>query len=432
MLPFVAGVPGQDGFTMVEVVMAIFIFGLVITGVTVGMTSSLNLTRQNRNRSIAANLASQEMDTVRSTDFTDIALGQVKTTQSVDGVAYTITREASWVSANAASGPCQAPSGSSLAYLSVRVSVSWQNMQGVKPPISDTVITPPVGTYDPNSGHVAVTVRDAAGQPQPSVPVTFAGGSVNATQNTTSDGCAFFAYEPAGSYTVTLSSPGYVSDQGVASPSTAATVVAGSTVPLQFQYDRAASIVATLQPTGGAPLPTSPSIPVSLGNTHILPTGFKTVAGGGATRTIGSLFPFADGYAMWAGACSDADPQGIKPAGGPYYPGATRDAAVAVTPGGSSAGTVTLPALTVQTLTTASLPRPNVAVTATHVVPSGVTVDPSCTSGATYALGTTDASGRITVGLPYGTWMLSAAGTSTTAQVTLDPTAASPPVTISW
>ncbi|MGH2595583.1 MAG: type IV pilus modification PilV family protein, partial [Actinomycetota bacterium] len=60
---------GEAGFTMVELVIGIFIFALVIGGVVVSTSSSLNLTRQNRNRSIAANLASQEMDTVRSTDF---------------------------------------------------------------------------------------------------------------------------------------------------------------------------------------------------------------------------------------------------------------------------------------------------------------------------------------------------------------------------
>ena len=60
---------------MVELVMAIFIFGIVITGIAAGMTSSLNLTRQNRNRSVAANLASQEMDTVRSTPFTSLVIG---------------------------------------------------------------------------------------------------------------------------------------------------------------------------------------------------------------------------------------------------------------------------------------------------------------------------------------------------------------------
>ncbi len=59
----------EAGFTMVEMVIAIFIFAMVITGVGVGMSSALNLTRQNRNRSIAANLAAQQMDTIRSTDF---------------------------------------------------------------------------------------------------------------------------------------------------------------------------------------------------------------------------------------------------------------------------------------------------------------------------------------------------------------------------
>ena len=432
LLSLSKGIRREDGFTLVEVVMAMFIFGLVISGVVVGMTSSLNVTRQNRNRSIAANLASQEMDTVRSTAFTDLPLGQVISTQTIDGVPYTITRETGWVNANASSGPCQAPSGSTLAYLSVDVSVTWTNMKGVKAPVSNTVVTPPVGTYDPNSGHVAVTVKNAAGQPQPGVPVTFTGGSVTDTQNTASDGCAFFAYEPTGSYTVSLNRSGFVSDQGAASPSLAATVVAGSTVPLQFQYDQAATINATLVATGSAPLPTTGGIPVSLGNTHILPSGVTTVAGTGASRTLGSLFPFVDGWDLWGGRCSDADPEGVKPTGGAYYVGASRTAPVTVTPGGTSAGTVSLPALTVQTRTTTATARPNVVVTATHVVPSGVSVDPGCPSGEVYTLGTTNASGNLTVGLPYGKWTISAQGTSTTVTTTLSPLTAPTPVTISW
>ena len=51
-------------------------------------------------------------------------------------------------------------------------------------------------------------------------------------------------------------------------------------------------------------------------------------------------------------------------------------------------------------------------VTATHVVPSGASVDPGCPSGEVYTLGTTNASGNLTVGLPYGKWTISAAGAS--------------------
>ena len=204
---------GEGGFSMIELVMAIFIFGLVVAGISAGMMSTLALTRQDRNRSVASNLASQEMDLVRSTDFTSLPLGQSITTQSVDGVVYTIDRESEWVTQSATSGPCQAPPGSNLAYMSVNVSVTWPNMAGVQPPESSTIVAPPVGTYDPNNGHIAVTVRDRNGLPQDGVLVTITGGTVTATQDTSADGCAFFAYEPAGAYTVTVSSTGYVDDQ---------------------------------------------------------------------------------------------------------------------------------------------------------------------------------------------------------------------------
>ncbi|HEY6566860.1 MAG TPA: hypothetical protein VI341_05000, partial [Actinomycetota bacterium] len=158
---------------MVELVIGIFIFGIVITGVLVSMTSSLNLTRQNRNRSIAANLASQEMDTVRSTNFVDLTLGEVLTTQTVDGVPYTVKRETAWVTAGATSGACQSVTGGNdPAYLSVDVSVTWNNMAGVKPPTANTVVTPPVGTYGANTGNVAVSIKNAAGQPVENLAVT--------------------------------------------------------------------------------------------------------------------------------------------------------------------------------------------------------------------------------------------------------------------
>ena len=259
----------EDGFSMVELVIGIFIFGIVITGVLVSMTSSLNLTRQNRNRSIAANLASQEMDTVRSTEFVELPLGEVLTTQTIDGVPYIVKRETAWVTAGATSGACQTTSGTDPAYLSVDVSVTWNNMAGVKAPTANTVVTPPVGTYGANTGNVAVSIKNAAGLPVENMAVSLV--QSGHTQSTTSDGCAFFGFENVGTYTVSVSGSGYVSDQGVATPTQSATVQAGGTTSIQFQYDRAATLNLTLAPTGGAALPVSPGVPVSLGNTHILP-----------------------------------------------------------------------------------------------------------------------------------------------------------------
>ena len=408
----------EAGFTMIEMVMSIFIFGLVVTGVGVGMSSALNLTRQNRNRSIAANLASQQMDTVRGTDFDTLEqmthLSQPTTvtpTPTVEGVPYTVVQETKWVYKNATgatAGPCQSPptAANPLAYIAVRTTVSWADMHGVPPVQSNTVISPPVGVYDQTEGHIRVTVLDAAAQPVSGVVVQAANpvAGVNDTATTGSDGCAFFAYEPVGAYTVTLGplGSGRVDGQGSASPTQSVTVKSASTSTAQFLFDSAAALTLTLTATSGGTVPTT--VPVSLGNTALQPTGVLSYASPtGTTRTIGNLFPYASGFQAWAGGCSDADPQGVNSSGGSYYPGANRAAAIAMTPGSTSSGTVNLPSLKLQYKRSSSSAA--YKITATHAVG-----DTGCPAGETYvlnaALTVTTATTPLIVALPYGTWTI--------------------------
>jgi type II secretory pathway pseudopilin PulG len=408
---------------MVEMVIGIAIFAMVIGGVVVGMSSSLNLTRQNRNRSIAANLAAQEMDTVRSTEFTDLPQGFTSTTQSVDSVPYTVARDTHWVTPNATSGPCQAPPTATLAYLSVVVSVSWTNMSGVPPATSSTVLTPPVGTYDPNTGHIGVMVRDAAGVPQEFVPVNISGPGVTDSQTTSSDGCAFFAFEPVGAYTVALNKPGYVSDQLLTGPSQSATVGAGSTVSLQFEYDNASTINATLQGASGGTVPAN--IPMTLANTRLLPTGKKTFAGTGTTRSLLGLFPYVDGYEMFAGSCLAADPEGLNGAVA-IYPGANRPAATSVTAGGTSSATVPMHTVIIHTQQSATVPRSGATVTARNATDAG------CPSVVIYTVGATDGSGNITAALPYGTWSFQSGSSALVPQLLSPLNGATPTVTLQW
>ncbi|HTG47093.1 MAG TPA: carboxypeptidase regulatory-like domain-containing protein [Actinomycetota bacterium] len=429
----------EAGFTMVEMMMAIFIFGIVITGLAVGMTSSLNLTRQNRNRSIAANLASQQMDTIRSMDFDDLndvsqQAQPTTTTSSVDGVPYTLSQYTRWVyksETGATPGPCQAPPSTAnpLAYISVLTSVSWTDMRGVPPVTSSTVVTPPVGIYDSTDGHIAVTVLTSTGAPAQGVTVSIASTGVADSAVTSSDGCAFFAFEPIGVYTVSLSGTGMVDGQGNAAPPQTVTVKAGSTSTVQFQYDSASSLILTLSGNGGYAVPNA--VPISLGNTHLLPSGVKSVTGSGNPRTITGLFPYADGYQVWAGSCSDADPQGVNPSGSAFFPGATRSAAIVMTPGQSSSGSVQMPALQVTVMKGATL-KSGYTVTATHVVPSGATSDAGCPTAEAYTLGTSNGSGLVSMALPFGTWKITATSGSSTgnANVTLSPLNANNPATL--
>ncbi|MEW6059943.1 MAG: prepilin-type N-terminal cleavage/methylation domain-containing protein [Actinomycetota bacterium] len=401
----------ERGFTMIEVAVAILIFAVLVVGMTVTMSSSLNLVRNDRNRSVAANLAAQEMDTARSTDFPDLPIGQYVHTEDVGGVSYTVTRESEWVTKDALAGACDAPSGSRPAYLRIDVSVTWQAMTGVRPVAAHTIVTPPVGAYDPNSGHIAVSVVDRDGQSQGGVPISVAGPQ-NESQITNSDGCAFFAFLPAGSYTVAASSLGYVDLQGVATPTQAASVVVAATTSIQFQYDQAATLALT--PIGkdlGSAAP--PDVAVTLFNTHLLPTGMVVFPGVGVPRTIADLFPYADGYEAWAGSCADADPAS--------YEEGSRGDPIPTEPGTTTAANVLMPEIrvTIQHFDSdlgAMVPVPGKQIDAAHSPGDG------CASGESHSIGQTDANGQIVFALPYGTWTVTVDGGAVwSGSVTLSP-----------
>jgi hypothetical protein len=333
------------------------------------------------------------MDTVRSTPFTSLPLGQVQFTKVVGRapytIPYTIVRESEWIASESTAGACDAPQGSEPAYLRIVVRVTWPHMSGVQPVVSDTIVTPPVGTYDSITGHLAVKVLDRDGGPQAGVPVSIAGAE-NQSQTTSSEGCVFFAFLTPGAYSTTLSKSGYVSDQGEPAPSQSATVITSATTSLLFLYDQSSVLNLTLigkDASSAAPT----DVPVMLGNTHILPAGIKLVPGSGSPRTILDLFPYADGYEAWAGGCSDADPA--------FY-GAGRSPPIAVEPGQTSTGVVAMPEIRVTVKDGTGTPLPGRQVDAVHAPDTG------CPSGESYAIGQTDALGEITFALPYGTWQI--------------------------
>ena len=246
-------------------------------------------------------------------------------TTTVEGVPYTITRDTAWVRKNAtgaAAGPCQSPptAANPLAYIAVTTTVTWADMHGVLPVQTDTVVSPPVGVYDQTEGHIRVSVLNAASAPVSGAIVTIDNptAGANDTATTGADGCAFFAYQPTGAYTVTLSSGvGKVDGQGSPTPSQTVTVKSASTSTVQFVFDTAATLSLTLSPkVAGYTIPST--IPISsTANTALKPNGVLSYAGSGSPRSIPSLFPYASGFSAWAGSCSDADPQGVNPVGGP-------------------------------------------------------------------------------------------------------------------
>jgi hypothetical protein len=262
-------------------------------------------------------------------------------------------------------------------------------MRGVDPVEAQTIVTPPVGSYDEDTGHLAVRVVDRGGQPVDGVQVSIAGPDPQ-SQFTSSDGCVFFGFLTPGSYTATASATGYVSDQGATSPAQSVAVVSGAIASLLFLYDRAATLNLTLVgKDAGSAAPAA--VYVTLFNTSILPSGLLPKAGSGSPRQVTGLFPFSAGYSVWAGRCADADPA--------FYPGGARPDPATVDPGTTTDETVLMPEITV-TVTVAGVPSANRTIAATHASATG------CTGGESFTIGTTNSSGQLTFALPYGTWQV--------------------------
>jgi prepilin-type N-terminal cleavage/methylation domain-containing protein len=393
---------GRDerGLTMIELVVAVSVFAILAGGLALTIEGGLNLARNNRNRSVAANLASQEMDDIRSASFTSLPLGQVDRPATVDGVPYTVRRESEWVDNASTTGPCDSANANPRV-LRVTVSVFWADMRGVAPAKSSTILSPPVGSYDPNNGHIAVKVLGSDAAASDGVPVTVTAPGFTRNLITSSDGCAFFAFVPPASYTVTLGRVNYVDRQGRANPSQVTGVTSGATSSVAFDYDWASTLTLSLTSPGGGSFPSNLSVDV--GNSALVPTGSKEFVGAGAIRTIGNLYPYADGYEAWAGSCADADPEGKDGGGLAFWPGASRDAGFDTSPGSTTTGTVNMPTVELHYGDTSHSSGAH-NIIAVHLADNG------CPTGLLYTIGTFSNPAVTLVALPYGTWTFKVVG----------------------
>jgi type II secretory pathway pseudopilin PulG len=419
----------QDGYSVVELLVAVTVFALVFAAVSIGIGRALEVNRGNRNRSAAAYLAARQLEEVRAKAFSSVALGRttcVYTTTSCNLPSpYTVVQDVTWASPGSTSTTCDVPatSGSSLAYKRVTVTVTWPDMGGVAPVTSQTLLTPPGGSYDPNDGHILVQAFDRDALPLAGRTVSITGPE-SASQTTSSDGCAFFAYLDPGTYTATFSISGFVDRQGNQPATQSVGVTASQITKVQFDYDEAATLSVGLVAPSLAVIPSGIAMTVANSNLTVGTKSFSQAAtGSGTTRTITPLFPYASGYQVWAGDCADADPAA--------YTGGSRGAVLASNPAATTSGSANLDAVdvTVRFSTLLGLPVPNATIAATHAAGTG------CTSGNTLTTTTrTDTNGKLRLALPYGTWTIRATGTALpytgrtgTATVTLDPVSSTVP-----
>lgn len=442
-----AKAPRADGFTLVEVVVAMTLFAVLSSAVLSVLVATVRTSSDGGSRLVAADLASRELEITRdiftslSRGPTRITTGQVRNPDQlvgqtagaplvVDGVPYTVVRTAQWRNIDsAAASTCDEGGTLEFAYLRVRVDVSWPGL-GDRPPVSMSAqMTPPKGTYDQSLavGHIGLKVVDRLGEGRAGVRVVARTGATRRTTTTGDDGCALIEQVAPGTWTVTVDTAGFVTPQGEPTGTLTAAVQSGRLWTGSMVYDEAARLDVVICPPADHVLPPSlhattsaSQIPVTLANSGLLPGGSKPFRGAGTreirrcptaadparqasaeVRAITSLWPYAAGYQLWSGGCVENDPQRT---------GQSRELPVASDPGQQTTATIVLGGVTV---TGAPAGTALVATQVTTNADGTVgTTDSACSDGARIDLGTGDAAGRLATSLPFGRWRITpAAGT---------------------
>lgn len=420
---------GDDGFTLVEMMVSLLILAIVSSGFAYGLQMAMSVTRDDRARVQASNLAARELEIVRnefgaskSAPTTLGATSQVTNPHplpggtagqplNLDGTKFTVVRTVEWLPAGTGTSPCDGGSAVTYPSLAVNVRVWWQEHGSTRDVEANTVLTPPKGTLATIQGFIAAKVQGADGNGVSSLPVGITGPGGAQTRVTAGDGCAVFALSTAGNYTVTVNVSGYVSFDGQPSMSKPAVVAAGSIQVVPFSYDEAATLVLDYVIDDGAgpeyvmPVP-KPS--VTLFNSGLPTMGKKEIASG--TTTVSGLWPFPDGYSAWAGTCAVNDPATT---------GGKRAAPVKAGPGQTKTVEVQLKPVRITFLDDDDQPVANSDVVATVLNQAGC-------KEKQFSLGKTGADGVVRSALPFGQWTVTAGGYSVAADVPADGSVAYP------
>jgi prepilin-type N-terminal cleavage/methylation domain-containing protein len=402
----------ESGLTLIELMVSLVVLAIASSFIVAGLIATMQTTRSSRNRLQASSLASREMEILRnefnSSPTAALAIGAANQVTnphplpggtagaalSIDGSPYTVVRNVEWLPAGTGKSACDGTAALTYPSLAVNVSVTWPRMGGVKPVVSNTVLTPPKNTLASSTSFVAVKVANVTNTPLASQVVTLTGPGGTYTDTTATDGCAVFALSSTGTYTASVNTAGYVDSIGNTNPSQSVTVAAGTLSQRSFGYDQAGTLAVTLTTDSGYALPTT--LPqISLYNTTILPLGVKALASSAATTSISNLWPYVDGYAVWAGSCKQSDP---------VVSGGTRDAVVPLAAGASLATSVRLAPVQVNVTTiVAGLP---VSLVGATVLATPLTATNCAVPDTQLTLGVTNALGVLMTSLPAGKWTL--------------------------
>jgi Tfp pilus assembly protein PilV len=381
----------EAGFALVEVMVSAVLL-IVLSLATLSVIDRAQSTSSNsRSRVVAAQLAQSEQDVIRQMPISALAGGYHPpvATKPVGGINYTVTSEADWVTDSGGAVTCSTTGR--VAYLQSTSTVTWPGMGTTKPVVADAIVDPGVAALGPNKGALTVLLSKADGTGTQGITVT-AGGVSSVTDE---NGCAVLANLDAGTQTLSYSAAGYVDKDGNPAPSKPVTIGAGTIAQATGSYDLAGTINTTIV-DDSTPVKTASWKKVGLDHAQrstptLLPVDTDT---GTNSSSSTAVFPFSSSYKAYVGNCTGNDPSNTLYTNAGAAPGAQ------VNPGQTKSVTLTMRKVTVDLLSFAEANVSTVLVTPETGAPSMTT---SC-AGAAYSGSGANASGVLTIPVPYGVW----------------------------
>jgi Tfp pilus assembly protein PilV len=341
----------EAGSMLIEVVISASLLIMVSVGVFNAFDAATRSTAQERHRARAHSIAQSDLARMRTMRISDLwgsgfqGLDQTWTVTE-DDQTYTVRSRAQVISDATGTASCDEGS-SSNDYFKVSSTVTWSSIGGRPPVVAVTLVAPPNGSVNPNSGSLAIRVEDS--QSVGIAGVAIAGSGAGSFSGVTDEnGCAIFGNLPAGDYTLDLSgiASGLVDVDGNPPEPRDTSVVAESTNTVVFQYDEPGSVpvVFTTKNYANATAASNAEAIVVFNTGMSTARSFGTPGTRVPTITATSLFPFPSPYSIYAGTCEghNPNPNELDP---PPAPGAI--AAVSVPPGTdlTTPATIQLPAL---------------------------------------------------------------------------------------
>ena len=367
-----------------------------------------------RMRSQSYAIAQEDQARMRSLRISQLmTLNQTRTVVQ-DGSTYTVVSKGQYVNDQSGTASCE-DGTSSADYIKVSSTVSWHGSRSAPPTVIESLVAPPNGTFSADRGTLAIAVRDGAGNPVSGLSLSGSGaGTFSGTTGT--NGCAVFTNLPEGDYTLTPGTAMGVVDKDGATPTAQTVSVVGqSTNTVALQYDSPGTLQLSFKTRIGGTVQASKADSVVVFNSGMTKEAtFGTIGDEQSTITTGSLFPFSSQDTIYAGSCTDNNPNPtniVNPPAAAALVQATvlKNQLVTVTP------SIQLPALqlTVRTGTSSGSPGSIVSNAAVTITDAGCT---SPTVKRTYTNRTSGSptglvpTGQSTVdpGMPYGVYNICA------------------------